>query len=330
MTKKADTDNKDQMLTIWVMKDQTAEPTQYRVQTRKLKLAAVFAVVLPLALLLSLIGSGIRCTTLSRNNRTLSEIADKYQCSSEQLLALESRVSGFESEVSQSCGQVRKVISAMDKDLASWLPEDGMGGGEDAALAGASLDGGHQASSLLSPSQLEQVNNIKLRLSCLDEQLDSHDRTIEDIERAWGERNSLFSILPTSWPVEGGRITSEFGMRVHPITRKNKMHEGLDIAAPTGTPIHASAPGMVIFTDLKGGYGKTVTIDHGYGFVTSYSHCKKLLVGPGQSVKQGQVIAEVGNTGFSTGPHLHFEVQRLGIVVDPMQYLSLFSSGPRE
>lgn len=325
MTKKADTDNKDQMLTIWVMKDQIAEPVQYRVQTQKLKLAAVVAVVLPLVLLLSLIGSGIRCSALSRDNHALSEIADKYQCSSEQLLALENQVSGFEAEVSQSCGQARKVISAMDKDLASWLPEDGMGGGED-----ASLEDGQHASSPLSPSQLEQVNNIKFRLSCLDEQLESHDRTFEYIGRAWDDRNSLFSILPTSWPVEGGRITSEFGMRVHPITRKNTMHEGMDIAAPAGTPIHASAPGIVTFSDLKGGYGKTVTIDHGYGFTTSYAHCRKLLVGPGQSVRQGQVIAEVGNTGFSTGPHLHFEVQRLGIVVDPMQYLSLFSSGPRE
>jgi len=119
-----------------------------------------------------------------------------------------------------------------------------------------------------------------------------------------------------AFPVQG-RITSGFGYRTHPILHVRKMHTGLDIAAPSGTPIHAAAGGVVLFAGRWGGYGNCVILDHGGGLATLYGHCSSIAAGEGQTVRQGQTIAYVGSTGLSTGPHLHFETRRNGTPVNP-------------
>jgi murein DD-endopeptidase MepM/ murein hydrolase activator NlpD len=122
------------------------------------------------------------------------------------------------------------------------------------------------------------------------------------------------------WPVRG-RISSDFGWRVHPIFRSRRFHAGLDIAAPYGTPVVAAAGGTVILSGWVGGYGKTVVIDHGGGISTLYGHSSSLLVREGEAVQAGQTIAKVGSTGYSTGPHVHFEVRRDGAAVNPRDWL---------
>ena len=99
------------------------------------------------------------------------------------------------------------------------------------------------------------------------------------------------------------------------------MHEGLDVANHPGTDIHATADGTVIFSDVKSGYGQTLIIDHGYGLQTWYAHNKKLVVAKGQKVKRGDVISKLGNSGRSTGPHVHYEVRVNGTPVDPLSYI---------
>ncbi len=118
-----------------------------------------------------------------------------------------------------------------------------------------------------------------------------------------------------------GRIESGFGLRVHPITGKTRMHNGLDMHGRSGDPIKAAADGTVILAGVKGGYGNTVMIDHGGGMVTLYAHQSKLRVKVGQKVEAGEVIGWVGSTGLSTGPHLHFEVRINGSPVDAAKYL---------
>ena len=120
-----------------------------------------------------------------------------------------------------------------------------------------------------------------------------------------------------AWPI-AGEITSPFGWRVHPVFGTEKFHTGLDIAADYGDPIVASNSGTVIYADWMGGYGNAVMIDHGGGIVTLYGHNSSLAVYDGQQVAKGQIIAYAGSTGYSTGPHCHFEVRIHGEVTDPL------------
>jgi murein DD-endopeptidase MepM/ murein hydrolase activator NlpD len=122
------------------------------------------------------------------------------------------------------------------------------------------------------------------------------------------------------WPTRG-RISSGYGYRVHPIYRVRKMHTGIDIAVPTGTPIRAAAGGTVVHASRWGGYGNCVIVDHGGGYATLYGHCSRIAVAESQLVKVGQVIAYAGSTGLATGPHLHFELRRDGRPTNPMSLL---------
>ncbi len=127
--------------------------------------------------------------------------------------------------------------------------------------------------------------------------------------------------LPTLAPVEVKWFTSSFGLRIDPFTGKSAFHEGIDFIAEIGTPIMAAAGGVVVYSDYHPEYGNMIDIDHGNDLVSRYAHAAKRLVKPGQVVLRGQKIAEVGNTGRSTGPHLHFEVRHKGLPQNPTRFL---------
>ncbi len=120
-----------------------------------------------------------------------------------------------------------------------------------------------------------------------------------------------------------GRITSRFGWRKDPFTGKRAFHYGVDISAPVGTPVRAAASGMVIYAGWYGGYGNVVIIKHSLGYTTVYGHLSAIVVNPGQVVKKGQIIGAVGNTGRSTGPHLHFEIRKNGRAINPLRFVKL-------
>lgn len=125
-----------------------------------------------------------------------------------------------------------------------------------------------------------------------------------------------------SWPVPGSqRVTSYYGYRIHPVYKTRKFHTGIDIGAGYGLDIVAGGDGTVTLATTNGGYGKCIIINHGSGLSTLYGHCSTLLVSQGDKVKKGQIIAKVGSTGVSTGPHLHFEVRVNGSTTDPLQYV---------
>lgn len=145
------------------------------------------------------------------------------------------------------------------------------------------------------------------------------------LESTLAEESARASAFPNAKPFRGHLETSsEFGLRPNPFGgRRYEMHSGLDFRGPVGTPIQATAEGVVITAKYAGGYGKHVVIDHGYEHSTLYAHLSAINVAVGDRVKRGNIIGELGNTGRSSGPHLHYEIRRRGTAIDPRYYLKL-------
>ncbi len=160
------------------------------------------------------------------------------------------------------------------------------------------------------------INEVEGELTALEREQEKIEAAIRAAQSAGGEK--LGSLR---WPV-GGSVSSPFGYRVHPISGVRKLHTGVDISVGAGVEIVAAGNGVVILASWYGGYGNAVVIDHGAGLSTLYAHQSKLAVSVGQSVSDGEVIGYVGSTGYSTGPHLHFETREFGTPVDPMPFLN--------
>jgi hypothetical protein len=146
------------------------------------------------------------------------------------------------------------------------------------------------------------------------------EQGILELWETLSERQSLLAATPSIKPVRGW-FTSKFGYRISPFTGRPVMHNGIDIAAAPGSPIYAPADGVVSFAGYDPGYGKLVSIDHGYGVVTRFGHTSQIFVEVGQKVKRRDIVASVGSTGRSTGPHLHYEVRVNNVPVDPYNYV---------
>lgn len=145
----------------------------------------------------------------------------------------------------------------------------------------------------------------------------------------WQAQSRLIELLPLGLPLpEPFHLSSGFGVRADPLVHAPGMHEGLDLVAPTGTPVWATAPGWVSRAGHLGAYGRLVEITHEQGFVTRYAHLEKLLVTEGQRVKRGDAVGQLGNTGRSTGPHLHYELLFKGQAMHPVQALVAWSKLP--
>ena len=127
--------------------------------------------------------------------------------------------------------------------------------------------------------------------------------------------------VPSRMPLTGAQLTSGYGMRTHPVLGGRRRHTGIDLAAPTGTPVYATADGIVGRADWYSSYGLYISIDHGARMETRYAHLSRLAVAAGDNVKKGDLIGYVGSTGRSTGPHLHYEVRVEGVAVNPIPYM---------
>ena len=145
-------------------------------------------------------------------------------------------------------------------------------------------------------------------------------QSLSEIEVALKEQDSRLKNVPSIWPVQGW-VGSGYGYRRDPFTGRREMHPGLDIVAPTGTPVAATAAGRVVYAGWKSGWGRCVEIEHGAGIRTFYAHCRTLKVSSGENVLRGDVIATVGNSGRSTGTHLHYGVLKGGNWVNPDNYV---------
>ena len=178
-----------------------------------------------------------------------------------------------------------------------------------------------QGGPLIQPTQAFTHEELQRRLDVLSQQVELRSDYLGLVESELLDERVRSNLLPTTVPVQAEWNTSGYGIRIDPFTGHRAMHEGVDFPGDVGTPVSAAAAGMVIVSEVHPGYGNLIEIDHGKGLTTRYAHCSKLLVQPGVFVRRGQKIAELGSTGRSTGPHLHFEVRSNGASLNPNNFL---------
>ncbi len=163
--------------------------------------------------------------------------------------------------------------------------------------------------------------SMEQTLATISSQLQSQENKLHTLDVMLTDRNLRQEVYPQGRPIEKGWISSHFGKRADPFTGKQEFHRGVDFAGKRNSDVISVAGGVVTEAVGRSGYGNLVEIDHGNGYVTRYGHNDKLSVKVGQAVKKGQVIAKMGSTGRSTGPHVHFEVLKNGVRVDPMKFI---------
>lgn len=171
-------------------------------------------------------------------------------------------------------------------------------------------------------SVLGDQTSLEMRLDELAEEIDYKEIQLDALGSQLSSRRKAPSAYLANMPVRRGYTTSRYGYRTDPFTGRTAFHAGIDFAGPEGTDVFAVAPGIVTFAGVKTGYGNVVIINHGDGMSTLYAHARNLVVKVGDMVSKDQLIAYMGSTGRSSGPHLHYEVMRNGTQVDPATYIA--------
>ncbi|RJQ65918.1 MAG: M23 family metallopeptidase [Desulfobacteraceae bacterium] len=172
----------------------------------------------------------------------------------------------------------------------------------------------------LKEKQNELIEDMRRQIRLLESASQKQHHVFSDLLAQLEEKRSVMACTPSIWPAEG-LVTSSFDYRKSPFTGKREFHKGIDVANRDGTPIAATADGIVSYVGHNGSLGQLLVIDHGYGIITRYAHLQKILKKRGERVQKGDAIALMGNTGRSTGPHLHYEVRVNGLPVNPQKYI---------
>lgn len=224
---------------------------------------------------------------------------NNLQASSLKLAQLQAQVTRID-----ALGQRLTRMANLDKGEFNFSRPPGLGGPE-TGIEGAAYS---------PPDYMKQLDK-------LSKDIESREQQLSVLETLMVHRKIKHESFVAGRPVLKGWISSGYGMRIDPFTGRREFHPGIDFAGKLGSKVIAVAAGVVTFAGWDGGYGKMVQINHGDGYATRYGHAEKLLVKAGDIVKKGQVIALMGSTGRSTGPHVHFEVYKNGRVVDPSSYI---------
>ena len=191
------------------------------------------------------------------------------------------------------------------------------------AVRKAGYGGTNRYEELMDMANADLVVNTTQKMDMLNRQLYIQSKSFDEVVDLFKDHDEMLKSIPAIQPVANKdlkRTASGYGMRVDPIYKTAKFHAGMDFSANIGTPIYATGDGVVKKVGWQSGYGKIIVINHGFGYETWYAHLNKYNVRTGQKVVRGEVIGEVGNTGKSTGPHLHYEVHLKGKVVNPVNY----------
>lgn len=240
----------------------------------------------------------------------LSQVLNENRVVKKEIQRIESEISGLQTLIDS--------LAIYDSKLRSYAPLEPISGElRDMGVGGYTPDFGRE----------DMTPEIKEDLTAVSEMLDNfvgrarlQKSSYAELADYLREKAFLRDHTPSIIPVQGWMMRG-YGYQVDPFTGQVKMHEGLDIAAPAGTPIVSPANGTVRYAGNKKDYGLCVEIDHGYGYISVYAHCQRIRVNSGMNVKRGDVIAYVGSTGRSTGPHLHYEIKLSHSPVNPINYI---------
>lgn len=237
----------------------------------------------------------------------LSTQAQSIQQKISEVNKLETQVKSMVGLQSGDAKNKKDASVPADATIEDGDPSDGGMGGEDLPVTDAEID-----------ALLDQT---RTGFAALDPELEKLRESLEQTKTDVAKAQAALRKTPTIWPTDNRRITSLFGVRKDPFTGRARFHAGVDIAGSTGDPIYATADGVVVHSERDSAEGNNITIDHGNGIRTRYMHMSKLIAEVGDKVSKGDVIGELGSTGRSTGPHIHYEVLVAGDQSDPIPYL---------
>jgi murein DD-endopeptidase MepM/ murein hydrolase activator NlpD len=293
--------------TVVVLPDPTAKPYRFQIRKKSLKIAlgalSVAAVVLA-GILVHYVVLTFGVAELKGLRRETAIQKEQIQNFAAQLIDLKGQMS----RIKEMDAKLRVITDiGPPSNSESSL---GMGGPETSGLFETDL--GNRTEDLARKMD-EEVKALKTEAS-------DREVSLEELSQSIKGKKVVWDSTPSIWPVRGW-FSSGFGKRISPFTGRLTMHKGIDIATRQGTEIIAPAAGVVTYKGFDSGFGRVLKIDHGYGIQTLYGHLSKADVKIGQKVKRGDVIANVGNTGMSTGPHLHYQVFINGLPVNPLRYI---------
>lgn len=246
-----------------------------------------------------------RIAVESRVNEQQQEIVKTRQYVRQHIDVLGRRIGSLQAQVSRINAVEQRIADVSGINLADFQFD------QDPPIGGAAAS---------ADADLQQVD-IENAIRSIEKELSARESEIAAVDFLLSRKSLASQQTPAGWPVKGGWVSSSFGSRMHPMTGKKQFHKGVDIPGKIGAHVLSVADGVVVRSEKNSHYGWLVEIDHGDNYTTLYSHNRKNLVDVGETVKKGQAIAEIGSTGRSTGPHVHFEVHKKGRVINPVKYL---------
>ena len=297
-------------ITLFVLTNHASRTRQIKVPVRLFKAAVAAGLLFTVVFL-----AGIFDYARIRGN--YSEYYSLKKENTSQKIELQS----FSSKINEMEGQIAR-LNLFDKKLRIIAnieaPREMAHADQIMGLGGASSDDEF----LTSPStQLDGlVTRMRSDIKRLEHQASFQESSFAELQEQLVKKVSFLAATPSIWPARGW-VTSTYGDRISPFTGRPQMHKGIDIANRVGTSVVAPANGIVVKAGANGGFGKSVVISHGYGIKTTYGHLSEVFVKTGQRVERGEDIGAMGNTGRSTGPHLHYEVTYNDVSVNPSKYI---------
>ena len=291
-----------------------ATPKRFRISRRWFRIYGYSALVILLGVVSTFIYFSQKYYYLANDEIELTELRRESKIRKVQAEKIATQMKHLESEMAR-LGRFEKklrVITALEDSPQN--SEKNLGVGGSYGLSSYSL------TTALTHESKALANRLSNNLGHLTTQAKIKTISLQELDHFFKNQKSFLQSTPSIWPTRGW-VTSGFGYRKSPFTGLREKHEGWDIGARSGSAVRATADGMITVAGRERGYGKLIEIDHGYGVVTRYGHNSKNLIKVGSKVKRGQIVALVGNTGRSTGPHLHYEVLVNGVPTNPKNYI---------